>query len=152
MTILRWTPRAHAFHSPFSELGRLRREMEGVFDALSSEPSKRGAGVFPLLNLAEDQDNLYLTAELPGVNSEKLDVSVHGDSLTIRGERELGEVDQKVNIHRREREAGVFRRIVNLPAKVDSDNVQALLKNGVLMVTLPKAAEAKPKQISIKAE
>jgi HSP20 family protein len=78
-----------------------------------------------------------------------VDLSVEGDSLTLRGERKIPEAGEKVSYHRREREAGVFRRVITLPVKVEADKVRAAMKNGILSVTLPKAAEAKPKQIVV---
>ena len=155
MTILRWTPRQLAMRAPWRELDRMRRHMEGMYDALSQgvETVRHGgAGVYPLLNLSEDTDNLYLTAELPGIAPSDLELSVQGDSITLRGERKIPEADKSVNYHRREREAGIFRRVVSLPVRVDQDASKAGFKDGVLQVTLPKAAEAKARQINIQAE
>lgn len=154
MAILRWTPRQLAMRAPWRELDRMRRHMEGMYDALSQgvDTVRRGAGVYPLLNLSEDTENLYLTAELPGIAPADLELSVHGESLTLRGERKIPDADQSVNYHRREREAGIFRRVVALPVRVDQDAVKASFKDGVLKVTLPKAAEAKARQINIQAE
>jgi len=155
MAIIRWTPGRLGIRTPWTELERLRHQMEGLFDSLTGSAEKRGltgAGVFPLINLSEDADNLYLTAELPGVGAEALEMSIENEKLTLRGERRIAEADQRVNYHRREREAGFFRRVISLPVRVDADKVQATTKNGVLQVTLPKAAEAKPRQIAIKSE
>ena len=154
MAILRWTPRQLAMRAPWRELDRMRRHMEGMYDALSQgvETVRRGAGVYPLLNLSEDTDNLYLMAELPGVEPADLELSVHGESITLRGERKIPDADTSVNYHRREREAGIFRRVVSLPVRVNQDAAKANFKDGVLKVTLPKAAEAKARQISIQAE
>jgi HSP20 family protein len=137
---------------PQQDVQRLRDQMEQVFNALNNRAGRAGAGVYPLLNLAEDDDNLYVTAEMPGVSPADLEISVHNDDLLIRGERKIPDAAQNVNFHRREREAGIFRRVVSLPVKVDADKVDAAFKNGVLKITLPKAAEAKPKQITIRAE
>jgi HSP20 family protein len=152
MAILRWTPGPYGFRAPWRDLERLRNQMSGFLDSLAGTvetPRRPGVGVFPLLNLEEDADNLYLTAELPGLSGQDVDLSVEGDSLTLRGERKIQEIDEKVSYHRREREAGVFRRVIALPVKIDGDKVRAEMKNGVLEVTLPKAAEAKPKQIVV---
>jgi HSP20 family protein len=126
-----------------------------MYDALSDGVETLrggGSGVYPSLNLREDAENLYLSAELPGVAPEDIELSVQGDSLTLRGERRILEADKKLNYHRRERDAGYFRRVINLPVRVDSGQVQATVRNGLLMVTMPKAAEAKAHQITIKAE
>ena len=155
MTILRWTPRQIAFRAPWRELERLRGHVEGMYEALSDGVETLrggGSGVYPSLNLREDADNLYLSAELPGVAPADIELSVQGDSLTLRGERRIPEADQKVNYHRREREAGYFRRVINLPVRVDSGQIQATVRNGMLRVTMPKAAEARAQQITIQAE
>jgi HSP20 family protein len=155
MPILRWSPTQTGYGNPWREMERLRNHFENLMENFSgggTSPLRRGAGVYPPLNLAEDTDNLYLTAELPGVRPEDLDLSVEGDGLILRGERTIAETDKKVNYHRREREAGTFRRIVSLPVKVDAEKVSAKFRNGVLTATLPKAPEAKARQIDIQAE
>jgi len=129
--------------------------MASLFDDAYGQEARHGpaaAGVFPLLNMYEDPDNLYVTAELPGVPAQDLELSVEKNNLTIRGERKIPEAGEKVNYHRREREAGIFRRVISLPSPVDSERVAAVSKNGVLTITLPKAAESKPRQIPISAD
>lgn len=91
-----------------------------------------------------------MSSELPGIEPGDIDISVEGETLTLRGERKLPETGEGVNYHRREREAGRFRRIVSLPARIDPDGVEAVFKNGVLRIVLPKAAEARPKQVKVK--
>lgn len=155
MTILRWGPRDLAFRAPWRELERLRGHLEGMRDAVSSGVDsfrQSGPGVYPALNVMEDDENLYVCAELPGVAPEDIEISVHGDALTIRGERKVTETEKKVSFHRREREFGVFRRVLNLPVKIDPENVTAKSGDGLLKVVLPKAAESKPRKIEIKAE
>jgi len=141
--------------SLWREADRVRNQLEDLLGTLSGAVESRisnWAGVYPPLNLSEDADNLYLTAELPGLASADLELSVETDSLTLRGERKLQTADQKVNYHRKEREAGFFRRVVSLPVQVEADQAKASLSNGILTVTLPKAAAAKPRAIAIKAE
>ncbi|MFH1092357.1 MAG: Hsp20/alpha crystallin family protein [Pseudomonadota bacterium] len=155
MTALRWTPRPIGSKSPWGEMDRFRRQIEGILESVAQgvESLVKGtAGVYPQLNLYEDPDNFCLTAELPGVASTDLELSVQGDSLTIRGERKIPETDEGVNYHRREREAGFFRRVVTLPDRVEAEKVKASLKNGLLQVTLPKAAEAKSRPIEVSAQ
>ena len=138
--------------SPFEELERMRRQMdkltEGLTGRLFREPT---AGVFPLLNMTEDHDNYYVRAELPGIKADDLDISVTGNSLSISGERKILPEDENVKYHRREREAGKFSRILNLPTQVDTTKVEANSANGILTIILPKAESAKPKQITVKA-
>jgi HSP20 family protein len=119
----------------------------GLSRGLLSEPA---AGVFPLMNVTEGQDNYYVRAELPGFEADDLDISVTGDTLSISGERKLPVEDEKARYHRREREAGRFSRIISLPAQMDTGKVEANCTDGVLTVVLPKAEAAKPKQITVK--
>jgi HSP20 family protein len=113
---------------------------------------RSGPGVYPALNVLEDENHLYVTAELPGVSPENIEISVQGESLTIRGERKILETEEKVSFHRRERESGVFRRVLNLPVKVDAENVTAKSADGLLKVVLPKGAEAKSRKIEVKTD
>lgn len=112
--------------------------------------STPAAGVFPLMNITEDKNNYYVRAELPGLKADDLELSVTGDTLSISGERRIPAEDEKAQYHRREREAGRFSRIVSLPAQLDTGRVEASCTDGVLSVTLPKAEEAKPRQIAVK--
>ncbi|MFH1138489.1 MAG: Hsp20/alpha crystallin family protein [Pseudomonadota bacterium] len=149
--IVKWTPRQLSNRAPWREIERLRNQLEGVFDTLSQgvDAIRHGAGVFPLVNLFEDDQNLYLTAETPGLTVSDLKLSLQGDSLTLRGEVKPPESNREVNYHRREREAGFFRRVINLPEKTAPDKVTASLKNGVLTIVLPKTEEAKVRRIDI---
>ena len=152
MAVVRWKPGLFGWHlDPFAEMGRLRREMEDLLGT-----ARRGirptAGVFPALNVSEDEDNLYVRAELPGVSPENIEITTKENNLIIKGNRKIAAEGEKVSYHRREREAGSFRRIISLPTRVDADKVTAICKNGVLTVTLPRAAELKPRQVEVKPE
>jgi len=107
---------------------------------------------FSALNMSEDDHNLYVRAELPGVAPENIEITTKENNLILKGERKIPAEGEKVSYHRKERDAGNFRRIISLPTRVDSDRVTAICKNGVLTVTLPKAEEAKPRQISVRSE
>ena len=91
-----------------------------------------------------------MRAELPGVDPKEIDISATPDSITLRGERTVPSVSNEVSYHQREREFGTFRRVINLPIKINTDKINASYKNGILTVILPKADEIKPKQIKIK--
>lgn len=136
----------------FEELDRLRRQID-LFGTDFPNRMFRGAtaGVFPLMNMTEDKESFYVRAELPGIAGDALDISVTGDTLTISGERVMSMEDENAKYHRREREAGKFSRIVNLPSQINTTKVKANSKHGILTVTLPKAEETKPKQITVKA-
>jgi len=113
--------------------------------------SAPAAGVFPLMNVTENKDHYYVRAELPGLRADDLELSVTGDTLSISGERKIPAEDEKAQYHRRERDAGRFSRIVTLPAQLNTSQVEARCTDGVLTVVLPKAEEAKPRQIAVKA-
>lgn len=102
----------------------------------------------PAVNVSEQQDALKVEMELPGVKNDQLDISVAGAELSVKVNRP--DVDQQgVTYHRRERPVGTFSRIVRLPIEVDADRVDAALRDGVLTITLPKAASAKPRKINV---
>jgi len=103
-----------------------------------------------LTNITENKDSYYVRAELPGLNTGDLDISVTGNNLAISGERKITEESKDAKYHRREREAGKFSRIIRLPGLVDSEKIEASLVNGVLTIVLPKSEQAKPKQITVR--
>ena len=140
------------WRSPFDELERMRRELDRLSgDFTGSVFRLPTAGVFPLVNVTEDQNNYYVRAELPGVKTDELDISVTGETLTLSGERKLLAESEKASYHRREREAGSFSRVISLPGRLDVDKVKAHAEDGVLTVVLPKAESAKPRQIAVKS-
>jgi HSP20 family protein len=112
-----------------------------------------GAGLrdWPRINLREDADHIYVEALLPGIDPDKIDMNVLGNTLTLAGERTDFDGDKNGRTwHRRERGTGKFLRTIELPVEINPDQVKAEYKNGLLLVTLPKVEEAKPKRISIK--
>jgi HSP20 family protein len=137
--------------SPFRELDELRREMDRVFGSLSEGTGFGAAGVFPAINVSETNDAVFVKAELPGMKSDDLDVTFENGTVTLSGEREAEEESGDVSYHRRERQWGSFRRSFSIPQRIDADGVRARYLDGILTVELPKAAEARPKQIAIQA-
>jgi len=139
------------WRNPFGELERMRRELDRAFEEVPRTwPGELPTGVFPLTNISEDKDNFYLRAELPGIKASDVDISITGNSISISGTRTIAAEDAKVKYHRREREAGSFRRMIKLSGQINTAKVTAKSSNGVLTVVLPKAEAAKPKQIPIK--
>ena len=133
---------------PLRPLSRLRQELERAFDDLEL-PAFRAVGAgYPALNTWEDDDDAYVEAELPGVATEAIDVSVTGNELIIRGKREVDE-PADVQWHRRERAGGAFARTLALPWDINADAVEARLQDGVLVVKLPKAESAKPRKVKV---
>jgi HSP20 family protein len=138
MAIVRWGSNP----DEISDFDRLRQEVNRLFNVFSPGTEPFLSRVYPALNLTDDGNNFYVRAELPGVNSESLDISVVAGQLLIRGERKIEPEEQKT--------AGFFRRTIALPAKVDPGKVAATIKNGVLTVTLPRSEQAKPRKITVK--
>jgi HSP20 family protein len=145
--------------NPWQTLEALRRELDRAFDGTSTrnEPffrtaflPGRAARHYPLINLYEDKDAVYLEALAPGVDPATLNLSVVGNTLSITGEkrRVAGDVKPEA-FHRSERATGKFVRHLQLPVEVDESKVRADYKDGLLIITLPKAERAKPKQIAV---
>lgn len=138
------------FRSPFEEMANMRRKMERLMEAYGDHEAGQGsAGVYPAVNITEDSDTYYVSAELPGVQSSDLDLNVTANQVTISGERKISQEAADARYHRREREAGKFSRAITLPGDIDAENTKAKLASGMLIITVPKAERAKPKQISI---
>lgn len=139
----------------FKEMDQMSREMERIFGGLglvrAVEPglisplSWRG---YPRIDVREEGEHFTVTALLPGIDPRELEMTVLGNTLTLAGERRA-EAAENVTWHRRERGAGKFLRTIDLPVEIDSDQVKADYRDGVLTVTLPKVAAAKPKRIAI---
>lgn len=108
-------------------------------------------GSFPVVNMGETTDTVIVYAFLPGVDRDSLEVSVEGNLLTISGRRDAPQTDKGVTWYRNERFAGEFTRSLALPDTVDPDQVEAILKNGVLTVKLRKRAEMRPRRLEVKA-
>lgn len=136
--------------APFTELERIRRQMDRLFEGWPYQ--RQASGVFPLVNLTETRDNFYIRAELPGISSGDLEIQATINSVSIGGERNIPAEDREAKYHRREREAGKFSRMVSLPNEIDPDKVEASLVNGILTVVVPKVQAAKPRQITIKQD
>ncbi|GJL51329.1 Hsp20/alpha crystallin family protein [Candidatus Nitrospira salsa] len=134
----------------FSELQQMQRNLDRLLTGHRGERElDPSAGVYPLLNVTHDHDNFYIRSEIPGMTLEELDVSVTGRTVTVSGNREIQSEEQSARYHRREREAGKFRRQWNLPTDVDSEQVEAKYRHGMLMIVLPKAESAKPRKVTI---
>jgi HSP20 family protein len=135
-------------------MSELRRDLDSAFRPHDSV-FQGTRGVYPPVNLHESSEGYVLTAELPGVSPDNITVSLEGSTVTLSGEREIeypvGDpaAGKGTAIHRRERQSGSFRRAFELPTEIDVEHARASHKNGVLTLTLPKAASAKPRQIAI---
>lgn len=136
----------------FRLMDQLRRRMDRMLDDFDTAENVglRGSGTFPRSNLYDTGNALVLEADLPGLSEQEVTLNLTNDVLTLSGERKT-EAPTGYSVHRRERVPFKFSRSYALPAKVDPDKTSALMKDGVLTVTLEKAPELKPRQISVKA-
>jgi HSP20 family protein len=143
-----------AFESdPFNDLLRLQEQLAALLGAPQGESRAlggRSSGVYPPVNIFRKQDATIVRAELPGVRPEDISITVEGHQLTLAGERRPPETPNMA-FHRRERPWGKFSRSIVLPEELDTERVEAQFRNGVLTLTLPVAAAAKPRQIAVKA-
>ncbi len=140
MPIIRWRPwwadEWEDFEKPFSELPSLFH---------------RGKGFIPAIDVYQDKDNVVVETPLPGIDPEKVDISIENDVLTIQGESEEKKEIEEKDYYRKEVRQGSFYRSVALPTRVLGDKANASYEKGMLKITIPKAPEAKPKTIKIKA-
>lgn len=130
------------------EMDRMRREMNRMFRSAAGAALSAPEG-YPAINMWLDGDNVILTAELPGVSSDELEISIEGNTLTLSGEREPEELPEGATYHRHERGYGKFTRVVKLPYQIDPDQVEAHLVEGILSIGLERAEADKPRKIKV---
>jgi HSP20 family protein len=143
-------------YDPFGDLRNLQDEMNRLFSGTFSRGGRqdeimRGAWS-PQVDIFENKNEIVLEAELPGMKSEDVNISIENNILTLHGERKFEKKDEGDNFHRVERSYGSFTRSFTLPPTVSSENANAEFENGVLRLTLAKREEAKPRRIEIKAD
>ena len=145
MPIIRW--------DPFQELNlitnRMNRLFQDTYGRGSTEENLTTCAVVPPVDIYEDEHNITLKIEVPGIEQKDIDVRLENNTLTVRGERKFEKEEKEENFHRVERRYGSFYRAFTLPNTVDTDSVKADYDNGLLKITLAKKAEAKPKQIKV---
>lgn len=147
--------------NPMRDFDALRREIERTFERAGTGTTPRwryaflpgrGARQYPLVNLYDDGENVYVEALAPGVQPDDFEITVVKNSLTIGGEKPgLRDIPQE-RIHRTERAAGRFMRSVELPTEVDPDKINAEYRKGLLMLTLPRAESARPRRVQVQAD
>jgi HSP20 family protein len=142
--------------SPFFELTSLQDRVNqlfnqtfGGFENFGFEQPLTSETFLPPVDIVEDDHNITMQAEIPGVKQEDLNITLESNVLTITGERKFKHEEKKENVHRMERRYGKFTRSFTLPASVDAEHVNATFENGLLNITLPKREEFKAKQITI---
>lgn len=144
-----WQP----FRPVWNQISQLQSEMNRLFERWGD--GGRGltfATTYPAVNVWEDGENIFVEAELPGLDPKDLEIHVTGgNQLTLKGERKQ-ELPEKGVVHRQERGFGNFVRVLTLPLPVNADRVDARFENGVLLLKLPKHEAAKPRKIAVKSE
>lgn len=144
---------------PIRAMGRMpladiRREFNRLFDEFGADFPFGVFGdlrAYPALNLWEDADKVCAEVELPGLSLGDIEILVAGSELTIKGRRNTPETEKRT-FHRQERWAGEFSRTITLPYEVDDDRVEARLKDGVLLITMPKTAGARARRVAVRAD
>jgi HSP20 family protein len=156
MSMERWRPFGGVERWDPFRVSDIQTEVNRLFDSFFGRPTsastapRAGARMWaPVIDLFETKDDLVVMAELPGVQEKDVSLSITGDLLTMRGEREFGSQVKEESYHRIERAYGKFERTIQLPMPVQADKVKATYRDGVLEVRLPKAEEVKPREIKI---
>ncbi len=146
MPIVRWTP--------YRRTLSLRDAMDQLLQEsfVRSPLSWPEEGLDIAVDMTETEDDIIVEADLPGLKSEDVDVSIAENTLTMKGEFKAEEEGERGNMHFRERRYGSFQRSIPLPTAIDANAAEAEFEDGVLKVVLPKAAETKPKQIKVMAK
>jgi HSP20 family protein len=132
-------------------LNVFEKEMNHLFNKFfGRDLGDTSSNELPLLNIYQDQDNIYLTAELPGMATSDVTIDIEQNSIQIRGERKIENEGENLCYHKREREGGAFSRKLEFKSKIDPNKVSAELKDGILKVTMSKGEESRPKKIAVK--
>jgi HSP20 family protein len=142
--------RRYRIPSTWREMDRLQREMNRLFEDYSPQ-RLRNAPSYPALNAWSNEEGLLVTAEVPGVSPQDIEVNVIGETLTLSGARKPDELREGARYHRQERGYGKFSRTLQLPFPVKVESIEASFKSGVLSIRLPRAEEDKPRKIAVKS-
>jgi len=133
----------------FSEMEKLRREMNNLF---SNYGSTTGSSTYPLMNVYDDKDNILVSAELPGLTKEHVNITFSDGTLMVSGKQQPLAKAKGMTVVRKERSEGDFEKSLRVPTKIKQEAIKASFSNGILSITLPKAEEVKPKTIAIEAK
>lgn len=156
MSLIRWNP-TRELTNWASDLWNMQREMNRLFDnffrgGVQDDGSFGLSSWMPAVDIAEHDNEFVVKVELPGVSKDDVKVTLESNILTIRGEKKQDRETKNENYHRLERTYGSFQRSFTLPSSVRNDKIEAVYKDGILTITLPKAEEAKPKLIDVKVK
>ncbi len=138
--------------NPFADLDSRRREILRFWDAIVGDPADEvtHAGVFPPMNVTQDDNHIFVRAEVPGLRATDLSITAVRNRISISGRREIPQEHERVSYHREERADGTFNRTIALPNEIDAERVDARYADGILTLKMAKVAEAKPRQITVK--
>jgi len=145
MAIIRWDP----YRDIVTLRDRMNRLFEEAYSGLGEEKEMIKSTWYPSVDILEKDKELVLTAELPGIKEEDIDIEVEGNTLTLTGKREIEKETKEEDYHRIERSYGSFYRSFNLPYNVDAGKIKAEHEDGLLKVTMPKKPELKPKKVRV---
>jgi HSP20 family protein len=138
---------------PMREMMTLREAMDRLFDDAFTRPvGISGVSAMPAIDMYQTDDEVVVKATLPGLKAEDVNITVTGETLTLRGEYKQENEQKETTYHIREQRSGSFERSLFLPTDVKSDKAKADFENGILTITMPIAEEVKPKSITIKAK
>jgi HSP20 family protein len=156
MSLVRWSQARDLPTFP-SDVLNIQREINRMFDSFfrsgwTEDTSLAPAVWSPATDIAEDDTGYSVKVELPGVRKEDVRITMENAVLTIRGEKKQEKESKRNNVHRVERAYGSFQRSFTLPSSVKSEKIEATFADGILTITLPKAEEARPKQIDVKVK
>jgi HSP20 family protein len=141
----------NSFLTPWREMARWQQEMNRLFSGVPSPTNGHTAPGYPAMNILTNQEGAVVTAELPGIDLDNIDISITGDILTLTGSRQPGQLPEGAKYHRQERGFGQFSRTIRLPFQVAVGQVEAVFKNGILHISLPRTEADKPKKITVNA-
>jgi HSP20 family protein len=145
MNIIRWTP--------FRDLVTVREKMNDIFEeAFTSRGEEKdmvASTWTPSVDIYENENELVLSAEAPGIEDKDIEIKIENNTLSIQGERKIEKETKEENYHRIERSYGSFYRSFTLPTNINQDNIKAEYDNGVLRISMPKKPELKPKKVKV---
>lgn len=138
----------------FNPFGSLHREIDRLFEEFTRVAGPGGSPavthLVPSIDISETDKDIRISAEMPGLERKDIDISVDGNTLTIRGEKKIEDRKEGENMQVGERSYGVFLRVLELPPGIDPSGIQATMSNGVLTITIPKPSRNEPKKIEVK--
>ncbi|MGF1480767.1 MAG: Hsp20/alpha crystallin family protein [Cyanophyceae cyanobacterium] len=141
MALMRW--------EPFQEMNSLQRDMNRLFESLSPEQKRDRAAFVPAAEMTDTPEAILLKLEVPGMDAQNIDIQVSAEAVSISGERKSVSRTDSEGTKRSEFRYGSFRRVISLPVRVQNTDVTAEYKDGILHLTLPKAAEEKNKVVKV---